>query len=369
MDDSIPLAHPVVDDEMVAEASRVLREEFFLRGESVACFEAEFATYVATEHAVALDSGTRALHLALEALGVGEGDRVLTTPATFIATANAVRMAGAEPVFADADPATYTLDPDEAGRVVDERDDVAAVVTVHLYGYPADVDALRDAVGDVPIVSDACQAHGASIDGRRVGSLADIAAFSFYPSKNITVAGDGGMLTTDDDDVAARVRSLRDVGRDEASGRHERLGYTARLNTVNAAIGRKQLARLDEWNGRRRRIARTYGERFEDLEGLTCPPSGGPEIDPAWYLYAVRTADRDALQSHLANAGVEAGVNYDLPVHLQAPYRNLPYERGDFPHAERWADEVLCLPVHQRLSDDDVERVAGAVEGFFEGSR
>lgn len=361
----IPLALPVVDEDMREEVDRVLREEFYLGGDSVEAFERDFADYVGTEHAVAVSSGTAAIHLALRAHGIGEGDTVITTPATFIATANAIVRTGATPKFVDISMDTYTIDVDAVERAIEDSD-VDAILPVHLYGYPADMSRLQDVAGDIPIIGDACQAHGAKIDGEDVGALGQAACFSFYPSKNMTVAGDGGMVTTDDDDVASRVRSLRDVGRaDEGKYDHQRIGYTDRLGTINAAIGRQQLRRLDEWNARRSEISSRYRDAWADIEELVLPPDGSSTIDPAWYLYVVRCDNRDDLAAHLEARGVETGIHYDPPVHLQPPYRERGHESETFLDTERWAKEVLSLPVHPHLSDEEVEHVITSVEEYF----
>ena len=363
----VSLAAPALDDDTVAEAERVLREEFFLRGEAVEAFEADLEAYFEVDHAVTVDSGTRALQFALEGLGIGEGDTVLTTPATFISTANVILRVGATPRFVDIDLDTYGPDI-EAVRETAAQESIDAVMPIHLYGYPLDVDRIREAAGGVPVVSDACQAHGATRDGRKVGSLANAAGISFYPSKNMTVAGDGGALLTDDDEAARIARSLRDVGRSETGYEHERIGYTARLNTVNAAIGRKQLQHLDRWNERRRAVARRYDEAFAGLDAVHRPPTGGPGVDPAWYFYTIRVEDRDALGDHLADRGVETGRQYRLPVHLQPPYRERGYEDGDFERAERWAETLITLPCHQHLTDDQVDHVLDGVRSFFGGA-
>lgn len=361
----VSLAQPAMTSEMIDEVTRVLREEFFLRGETVTAFEDAFAEFVGTEEAIAVNSGTDALILGLEALGVGEGDAVITTPGTFISTANAIVAVDAEPVFVDVGLNTYTIDVDGVRRVAEQRDDIAAVIPVHTYGYPVDVDAVREAAGGVPVLADACQAHGATIRGERTGSVADVGAFSFYPSKNMTVAGDGGMVTTDDPDVAEMVRSLRDVGRGEGETEHPRLGFTRRMNTINAAVGKEQLRHLDEWNERRREVARAYTRGLEGVGDLVLPPVPGDNRQSAWYLYVVRTEHRDELQSFLEEEGVEAGVHYRTPVHLHPPYRDRGHEPGEFPAAERWASEVLSLPIHPQLADEEVEYVVESVERFF----
>lgn len=361
----VSLAAPRLAEETLNEAERVLREEFFLDGDTVGTFEDELESYFGVDHAVTLDSGTRALQIGLESLGVGEGDTVVTSPATFVATGNVILRAGAEIEFVDIDLDTYGMDLAELERLVEVKT-VDAVMPVHLYGYPLDVEHIREIVGpDTPIVSDACQAHGAARDGIKVGARADVGGLSFYPSKNITVAGDGGVMLTDDDDTAQIARSLRDVGRSESGYKHERIGYTARLNTVNAAIGRQQLHRLDGWNERRREVAARYTDAFDDLP-LALPPTGDDEVNPAWYFYTVRADDREALGTHLDVHGVETGRQYRLPVHLQPPYQKMGYEEGQFPRAEEWAKTLLTLPCHQFLSEAQVDHVVETVRGYFQ---
>lgn len=367
---SVNLAQPIIDEEMLSEAERVLTEEFFLRGDSVEQFERSFANYVGTDHAVAVDSGSRALEFALRGLGIGEGDVVLTTPASFIATANVIIHTGATPKFVDVSLDTYTMDLSALEQRVEELDDegveVDAVMPVHTYGYPVDVEAIRDVVGDIPVVADACQAHGASFDGKKIGSIADVAGFSFYPSKNMTVAGDGGIITTDDDEIAATAKQLRDVGRGEGNYAHEVIGYTARLPTIAAAIGKVQLDRLEKWNKRRREIATQYTEALSGVGDLTLPPEPGEHKLSAWYLYVIRTDDRDNLATHLDEMGIETGIHYEHPIHVQPPYQQRGWEQGDFPKSEQWAEEVLSLPIHPELNRKDIEYVVKNTKNFFE---
>lgn len=362
----VSLAKPIVTDGMISEVERVLREEYFLRGETVSKFEDAFAEFIGTDAAVAVSSGTDALRLSLLASGIGSGDTVVTTPATFISTANAILSTGAEPIFVDVDLDTYTIDIDQLRQTVEEREEIAAVLPVHLYGYPVDIDAIRDAANGAKVIADACQAHGASLRDSKVGSLSDVAAFSFYPSKNMTVAGDGGMVTTDDSEVAETIKSLRDVGRGEGPTEHPRIGYTNRMNTMNAAFGLAQLDNLEDWNARRREIARSYNTAFRSLDGLILPPEPGPDRQSAWYLYVLRVRNRNSLQASLEEAGVETGIHYSSPVHLHPPYRKTGYQPGDFSEAERWADEVISLPMHPSLSDAQVDHVIEVVEGYSE---
>lgn len=368
-DTEISLADPVLTDEMVEVAEWALRDEYWLRGASVDDFEDDFSEFIGVEHAVAVDSGTRALYLALRSLGVGDGQTVLTTPATFVATANAIVMTGARPRFVDVSLDTYTIDHTGVEDALRTEPNVGAILPVHLYGYPVDVEGLKRIAGDVPILSDACQAHGASRTGIKVGARSSAAAFSFYPSKNMTVAGDGGMVVTDDRDVADTVRTLRDVGRESEPYRHEVIAPTARMNTVNAAIGRRQLNHLTRWNDRRREFAAKYAEELAGVDDLVLPPEDDGEVRSCWYLYVVRTERRDDLAAHLGDRGIETGYHYPIPVHLQPPYRRMGYEEGMFPNAERWAREVLSLPIHPSLTTSQVEYVAETIRAFFDGGR
>lgn len=363
-DERIPLAKPIIDEEMIAESERVLREEFFLRGDSVQEFEEEFADYIGSKHAVAVDSGTRALYFSLRALGVSEGDTVVTTPATFISTANTILMTGATPEFVDVSLDTYTMDLEDLEETL-EQNEVSAIIPVHLYGYPVNIGQIHEIAPDIPVVSDACQSHGAKYGDERVGSQAELAAFSFYPSKNMTVAGDGGMVTTDNGEFARYLRVLRDVGRGDGPEEHELVGYTARMNTINAAIGRRQLSHLDDWNQRRQEIAGMYSDALQGVDDLKLPPTGGSDVHPAWYLYVVCTAYRDDLAAFLDDRGVETGIHYGTPVHLQKPYRERGFTEGMYPRSEQWAEEVLSLPIHPDLRDDQVNRVIDAVTEFF----
>lgn len=368
--ENINLAYPIIDDEMLSEAERVLTSEFFLRGDSVKEFENAFANYVGTDHAVAVDSGTRALEFALRGLGIGDGDIVLTTPASFIATANAIIHTGATPKFVDVSLDTYTIDLSKLDQKITELSNKGiepdAVIPVHTYGYPVDIDAVKNIVGDIPVLSDACQAHGASINGEKIGSLANAAGFSFYPSKNMTVAGDGGMITTNNDEVAAMAKQLRDVGRSDGEYEHNVIGYTARLPTIAAAIGNVQLDRLDSWNEQRREIAALYTDILSGVGNLTLPPEPDENRSSAWYLYVVRTDHRDDLAAYLNDRGVETGIQYEHPIHLQPPYQKRGWGPSDFPKSEQWSQKVISLPIHPSLDTEDVEHVSKQIVEYFE---
>ncbi len=355
---SVPIADPDVGPTEIDAVGDVLESGQLSAGDEVDVFESEFADYCGVDHGVATSNGTTALHAALEALELGEGDTVLTTPFSFIATANAVRLAGATPVFADVDERTYNLDPDAAAAVLRERD-VDAIVAVHLYGLPAAMDRLRDLADahDVPLIEDAAQAHGAEVDGERVGSLGDVACFSFYPTKNMTT-GEGGMITTDRDDVAERAASFINHGR-SGHDSHERVGHNFRMTDMAAAIGRVQLEKLPDYIDARRRSARRYDEALEDT------PIQAP-VEPAdrthvYHQYTVRCDDREALREHLADHNVDSSVYYPTPIHEQPAYSHVDHSA---PVAESAAREVLSVPVHPGLSNQDRRAVATALSEY-----
>lgn len=362
---NIPLAKPIFTKEMEKAAVNALWNEHFVLGESVFKFEEEFARYCGVDYAVSMSSGTDALYIALLALGLSHQDQVVTTPASFVATSNVILHAGAMPKFADIELATYTIDPGKVLRVVNGK--TKAVIPVHLYGYPADMDSMNEVSNKkgLYVVEDACQAHGALYRNRKVGSLGDVACFSFYPSKNMTVAGDGGMLVTDDERLASVAAKLRDCGR-KSKYVHDMIGYTARLNTVNAAVGRVQLRYLDEWNEKRRRNAETYDRLLSDVPELVLPQEGDEETRPVYHLYTVRTKKREELKNWLESNGIQCGVNYALPIHLQPVYRELfGFKEGMFPRSEELCETCLSIPMYPELTGREIRRVSGKIQEFF----
>jgi perosamine synthetase len=357
----IPLMRPIVDEEMLQAATHSLQNEKLVMGESVFKFEEEFARYCGSRYAVSTGSGTAALQIALQSMQIGHNDEVLTTPFSFFATSNAVIHAGAEPRFADVEDNGFNLDPAKVEAKLTPK--TRAIIPVHLYGQPSRMDEFWDLAEDkgISLVEDACQAHGAEYHGRRVGSLGDTACFSFYTSKNMTVCGDGGMIVTDDAEVADAARSFRDCGR-ASKYTMSRVGYTSRLNTVNAAIGRVQLRKLDGWNRTRRRIADMYRRALEGAPGITLPPAETPRETPVYHLFVVRSTRRDQLAGHLEENGVEPAIHYPVPIHLQAPYRaKYGYSEGTFPMAERLAGQVLSLPIHPGITEEEVGTVSKLV--------
>jgi dTDP-4-amino-4,6-dideoxygalactose transaminase len=336
----------------------VLRSGRLVQGQEVSAFEEEFAPLVGGRPCVAVNSGTSALHLGLLAAGVGPGDEVVVPSFTFAATANAVAMTGATPVFADIEPHSFCLDPDAVAAAVTSR--TAAVVPVHLYGHPAPWGGLAEVAErhGLLLLEDAAQAHGAAYDGIPVGALGDVAAFSFYATKNMTT-GEGGMVVCRDEDTARRVRLLRNQGMEQRY-RNEVAGLNNRMTDLAAAMGRVQLRRLPGWNEERRAVAATYDEQ---LVGVVTPPVA-PKAEPVWHQYTVRAPDRDALAARLDVHGVDSAVYYPVPTHRLPAYAL----ELDLPETERATREVLSLPIRPGLTDDEVARVVAAVnEGAGRG--
>ena len=347
--------YEAVRPEIDAAISAVVGRGAFIGGQETDAFERWFADYCGVAGAVGVASGTAALQLTLEALGVSTGDEVITAANTFIATVATIVRAGATPVLVDADERTWNLDPDLIARAITPR--TKAIMPVHLYGAPADMDRIAAVAAGIPIVEDACQAHGARYRGRRAGSLGVAGCFSFYPAKNLGAFGDAGMVTSNDTELLSRIRLLRDHGR-VSKYEHVLFGYTERLDNLQAAVLHVQARRLDAWNDARRRTAARYVTALDGAVGLPAYVNGA---EPVHHLFVIRSACRDALRDALLEQKIGAGVHYPIPVHLQPACRELGYARGDFPVSERLASEVLSLPMHPFLSDADVDYVASIV--------
>lgn len=361
----IPLVKLVFNKEMEEAAIDALSNEHFVLGESVCKFEEEFARYCGVDFAVTTSSGTAALHLAQIALGIEHGHQIITSPASFVATANSVIHAGATPVFADIELQTYNLDFQQLDKKITSQ--TKAVIPVHLYGYPSDMDSIVEIARryGLVVIEDACQAHGAVYKKRKVGSLGDVACFSFYSSKNLTVAGDGGMVVTDDRAVAEKVAKLRNCGR-VSKYIHDVIGYTCRLNTVNAAIGRVQLRYLDEWNDKRRKNAALYDWLLSDLDELILPVSGNPEVESVYHLYVIRLKHRDELKKWLEENGIECGIHYALPIHLQPIYKKLyGFQGGEYPNSEELCRTCLSIPMYPYLTSDEIKYISEKIHEFF----
>lgn len=333
-------------------------------GRCVREFEQAFSAYLGAAHGIATSSGTAALMVALEAAGIGPGAGVITSPLSFVATANAILHCGARPVFADIDPISYNLDTSAVADALARTPDVRAVLPVHLYGLPCQMDALMALAHkhDLVVLEDAAQAHGAAFQGRRVGTFGAAGAFSFYPSKNLTT-GEGGMVVTDDPRLAERARMLVDVGQ-RSRYVYEVVGYNYRMTEVAGAIGAGQLLHLDERNARRRRNAAQLTAGLRDLEWLVLPqePQGCYHV---YHQYTVRASGvRDRLSRHLEAKGIDSRVYYPVPIHRSPLYQRLGYGRAGCPEAERAAEEVLSIPVHPALDDTDVARIIEAIRSF-----
>lgn len=351
----LPAQHAAISAEIDEAVSRVMRDADFILGREVDLFEREFAAFCQADYGVGVDSGTSAIELALRAHAIGPGDEVITVANSFIATAFAISSTGATPVLVDADPRTYTIDANLIERAVSSR--TKAIVPVHLYGHPSDMDPILDIARrrGLVVIEDACQAHGARYKGRRVGSLGHAAAFSFYPTKNLGACGDGGLVVTSDLEVADAVRRLRNYGQ-RRKYHHDVRGFNCRLDTLQAAILRVKLKHLEVWNAARRQRARLYGE------GLAGCPVALPEeagyAQSVYHLYVIRAEDRDGLAARLSDRGIATGIHYPVPIPLQPAYRDLGYREGDFPVSDRYARQILSLPMCAELTPEQVGYVA-----------
>ena len=353
-----------IKDEIDAAIQRVVDSTSFILGPDVRAFEEEFARFCRVQHAVGVDSGTAALHLAFLACGIGPGDGVITTPHTFIATIGMLGRVGARPIFVDIDPRTYNMDPAKIEAAITER--TKAIMPVHLYGQPAEMDPILE-IADrhgLKVIEDAAQAHGAEYKGRRAGSMGHAAIFSFYPGKNLGAYGDAGALVTNDGEIAEKVRLLRNHGRRE---KYEHLleGFNYRIDTLQAAILRVKLAHLEEWNEARRRHVATYRELLSDLDLVL--PYEPEHVRAVYHLFAVRLRERDALREHLRERGISTGIHYPIPLHLQPAYLHLGHKEGHFPIAEECARQVLSLPMYPELTQGQMEEVTRAIKEFLEG--
>lgn len=336
----------------------------FVKGKENVEFEKEFASYVGTRYAVAVQSGTSAIHLALIALGLKPRDDVMMPSFTFVATATPVVHLGGRPVFADIDMDTYTISTDDVRRNITKR--TKAIVPVHLYGHPANMRELCEIAeeNDIPVLEDACQAHGALCHDKKVGSIGNVGCFSFYPSKNMTVAGDGGMVTTDSAEIAEQVSMLRDAGRKEGDKYcHDLVGFNFRLSEVHAAVGRMQLQDLEEWIEKRRMVASMYRKGLSDVDRITLPREKN-WARHVYYVYTIRCRERDKLQKHLKEKGVSTGIYYPIPVHQQ-PCMKGAVKQEKLKNTETCAIDVLSLPMHPWLKENQIGYVIDAIRSFY----
>jgi dTDP-4-amino-4,6-dideoxygalactose transaminase len=347
-----------IKDEVDAAIRGILETSQFTLGQEVAAFEEEFAAYCQARYGIGVNTGTSALHLALLAAGIGPGDEVITVPFTFVATVAAIHYTGARPVFVDIDPCTFTMDAQGIEAAITGR--TRAIIPVHLYGQPADMEPILEIARrrGLVVIEDAAQAHGAEYKGRRVGSLGDMGCFSFYPGKNLGAYGEGGMVVTDNPDYTRTIRMLRDWGA-EQKYQHVLKGYNYRLEGLQGAVLRVKLRHLEAWTEARRAAAAHYDELFAGSGVAT--PEAKAYARHVYHIYAIRTLRRGAWQQALSAKGIQTGIHYPIPVHLLPAYADLGYARGDFPHAEQAAEEVLSLPMFPELTRAQCEEVCGAV--------
>ncbi len=341
---------------------RVMQSGWYILGEEVEAFEREFAAYCGVKHCVGVGNGLEALHLILRAYSIGEGDEVIVPANTYIATWLAISYCGALPVPVEPDERTYNLDPELIERAITPR--TRAIMPVHLYGQPADMDPIREVARrhGLKVIEDAAQAHGALYKGKKAGALADAAGWSFYPGKNLGALGDAGAVTTDDGNLADRVRVLRNYG-SRVKYYNEVKGYNSRLDPLQAAFLRAKLPFIEEWNLRRKSIVAVYQAKLAGVEGLVLPPV--PEgIEPSWHLFVVRHPHRDALQKHLTEAGVGTLIHYPVPPHLSEAYAEMGCRPGAFPITERIAQTVLSLPMGPHLQAEQMQHVISSMESF-----
>jgi dTDP-4-amino-4,6-dideoxygalactose transaminase len=348
--------------ELDAAIARTLDNCSFCLGPDVAQFEKGFAKFCGAEQCVGFNSGTSALHVALLLLGIGPGDEVVTTPFTFVATSWAISYVGAKPVYVDTEDATFDLDPKLVERAITPR--TKAILPVHLYGHPCDLDPLLAIARKhkLPLVEDACQAHGAKYKGKVVGTFGEISCFSFYPGKNLGACGEGGALVTNNATFAVRARALREHG-STVRYYHDEVGFNYRMEGIQGAVLGVKLKHLDQWTRDRRAVAHTYHDLLADTP-LQLPREAG-YAESAWHLYVVRHPRRDELKKHLEANGVGCALHYPLPLHLQKCYARLGYKPGDFPFAEKAARECLSMPIYPELTDKQIQRVADVIKAFF----
>ena len=360
-----------IQHEVLPMVTEAMANGAFIGGPHLANFETEFAAFCDTTYCAGVNSGTDALRFALMAAGVGPGDAVITVPHTFIATTEAISQAGATPAFVDIDERTYNMSPQKLDDYLKSRNRqssidnrISAVIPVHLYGQPADMDPILEIAREynLAVVEDACQAHGALYKGRKAGSLGTVGCFSFYPGKNLGAYGEGGAVVTEDEEIADKIRMLRDHGQAKKYF-HDVEGYNGRLDAIQAGVLRIKLKRLSDWNQARRDHAALYDLLLADVPAVTLPFQAD-FAQSVYHLYVILVEDRDALQKFLGDNGVATGLHYPLPLHLQKAYEHLGYKKGDFPVTERVADTLLSLPMYPELTRPQIEYVVELIKKF-----
>lgn len=357
--------HRSIASEVEAAIKNVCENTAFILSDEMKAFESEFAQYCGARHGIGVANGTEALFLALKALDIGPGDEVIVPANTFIATAAAVSHVGATPVFVDCDPETYCIDPSKISGAITPR--TKAIIPVHLYGHAADMDAILALArsNGLKVIEDCAQAHGTHYKGKQVGTFGDAAGFSFYPSKTLGAYGDAGMVITNSDEIAEKLKLLRDNGR-TTWYEHAIIGYNSRLDGIQAAVLRVKLRRLDQWVEARRNHARLYRELLSDVEGVVLP-SERPEVRHSYYVYVIRVKHRDEFMAKLKDRGIGSGVHYPIPLHLQPAYAFLGGREGDHPVAERYAKEIVSIPMYPELTEEQISEVVVAIREAVAG--
>jgi len=350
-----------IKDEIDEVIQNVLDDTSFIMGEELKKFEEEFALFCDVKYAIGVANGSDALILALKACGIGKGDEVITVPHTFISTAEAISNVGGKVVFVDIEPKTYTIDISKIEEKINEK--TKAIIPVHLYGQPANMDPIMRLAKkyNLKVIEDAAQAHGAEYEGEKVGSIGDVSCFSFYPGKNLGAYGDAGIVVTDNEEIAEKVKLLRNHGRITKKYEHKIEGYSSRLDNLQAAILRVKLRYLNKWNESRRENAKKYNELLNNISGITTPY----EADYAkhvYHLYVIRAENRDKLREELRSKGIATGIHYPIPLHLQLAYNYLGYKRGDFPITEEASQKILSLPMFAELTGVQIEEIVKIIK-------
>lgn len=354
-------------EEVEKAVIEVLRSGYYILGPNTKALESEIASYVGTKHAIGLNSGTDALHLALRAMDIGKGDEVITVAFTFVATTESIEIVGATPVFVDIDPDTFNIDAKAIEAKITPR--TKAIMPVHLYGQPADMDVIMDVAKrhNLYVIEDCCQAIGASYKGKKVGSFGDVGAYSFFPTKNLGGMGDGGMAVTNSDYLKDRMIALRNHG-GAVRYHHDEIGVNSRLDEIQAAVLRVKMNYIDGWNDSRRKIAQKYNELFKDCADVQTPK----ELDDTfcvYHQYTIKVPNRDAVQKMLQENGVGAMIYYPIPLHMQKVHAHLEYKMGDLPHTEKNTELVMSLPMFAELTEAEQEEIAAKVIDAIEKSK
>ena len=348
-----------IEDEIDAKIKEIIHSSHFIIGNNVTEFEKEIAAYYATKHAIGVASGTDALHLAILACGIGKGDEVITTPFTFIATAEAITYTGARPVFVDIDEKTFNIDVKKIRKAITKK--TKAILPVHLFGLSADMEKIKELAAEykLKIIEDCAQSFGAVYKGKKTGAIGDAGCFSFFPSKNLGCYGDGGMVITNDDNMAEKIGILRNHGQ-KVRYYHSVIGYNSRLDEIQAGILRIKLKRIDEYNKKRRENARLYTEKLKGVNIIT--PSEPDGYYHVFHQFSIRTSKRDSILNGLTEAGIASAIYYPVPLHLQESYKDLGYKKGDFPVSEAVASDIISLPMYPELTAGQIDEVCKTIK-------